>query len=76
MGAHFNEGNIVENNLITLHCPLVEDITGNVFWCNVDALCTGFVEDIWEQTHLELEPENINLGDVILTTFEDDFFYE
>jgi len=43
---------------------------------NVDALGAGFVQHVREESHLKLEPQNIDAGDVLLAAFQDYLFHK
>jgi hypothetical protein len=71
-----DEGHIVEDHLVLLHRPLVEHLGRDVLGRDVDALGAGLVQHVGEQPHLELEAEDVHLGDVLLAAFQDDLFDE
>ena len=62
---------VVEDDLVLLDRPLVEDLGRDVLGRNVDALCPGLVQHVGEQAHLELEAQNVHPGDVLLAAFEE-----
>ena len=67
---------VVEDDLIPFDGAFVEDLRRDVLGRDVDALIAGFLQDVGEQPHLELEPENIDAGDVLLAALQDDLFDE
>ena len=66
----------MEYHLVFLNGALVKNFSGNVLGSDVDALAAGFIKYIREQAHLELEAQNIHLGDVLLAAFQDHCFYK
>ena len=67
-------GHIVEDHLILLHCPLIEDLSRDIFGRDVNALSPRFIQHIGEQPHFELEAQDVHLGDVLLAAFQNDLF--
>ena len=69
-----DEGHIVENHFVFFDCPFIEDITGDVFHGQINALGFSFFLNIGKQSHFEFKAENIHAGDMFLAAFQNDFF--
>jgi len=72
----FDIRDILKDDLIALHYPFVKDVSGNVFRGNIDTFGAGLVKHVGKQLHLELEAENVHLGNVLLAAFEDDLLHK
>ncbi len=76
VGRHLNVVHVVEDNLVALDGALVEHFAGDVLEREVDALVLRFFLDIGEETHLELEGEDIHAGYALFAALEDDLLHE
>ena len=75
MRFDFDKRHVVEHHLITLHCPFVEHLGGDVFWRDVNAFVFRLIQHVGEQPHLKLKAEDIHTGDSMFAAFEDDFLH-
>ena len=66
----------MKHHLVLFHRPLVKNLGRDVLGLQVDALRFGLVQHVGKESHLELETQQIDLGDVLLPAFEDDFLHE
>ena len=71
MGSDLDERDIMEYNLILFNGPFIKDITGDILHGQIYAFLPGLFLDIGKQPHLKLKAENINAGDMLLPTFQD-----
>ena len=73
---HLDKRHVVEHHLTPVHRPLVEHLGRDVLRLDVDPFRFRLVEHVGEQAHLELEAEQVDLGDALLPAFQDDFLDE
>ena len=66
----------MEDHLVLLHRALVEHLGRDILGGDVDSLAPRLVQHVGEQTHLELEAQDVHLGDVLLAALDDDLLDE
>ena len=72
----FDEADVVEHHLPFLDGALVEDLGRDVLRRQVDALALRLFEDRREESHLELERQDVDPRGTALATFGDDLLHE
>ena len=72
----FDEGNIMKNNLVLFHGPFVENFRRNILGRNINTLAPRFVQHVGEQAHFKLKAKNIDFGNVLFATLQNDFFHK
>ena len=71
-----DEADVVEDHLALVYGALVEHLGGDVFRREVEAFAARLFEDGGEQSHLELEGEDVGAGGAALAAFGDDLLDE
>ena len=66
----------METRLSSIHRSFVEYLFGNMFEDQINALARCIVLNAREETHLELEGEEVCLGNTLLNTLLYDLFCE
>ena len=76
MGLDLDKRHIMKHHLVLFYGPSVKDIGRNVFHGQVNALGSGFIQDIGKQAHLKFKTQDIHPGDTLLSTLQNNLFHK